>query len=175
MSAPATTSQLLIKRLSPKATLPTRGSPFSAGLDLYSAQANVIPARGKALIDTQLSLAIPLGTYGRVAPRSGLAAKHSIETGAGVVDSDYRGTLFVLLFNHSDVDFQISEGDRIAQLILEKVEYSAVVEVESLEETSRGSGGFGSTGGFANNVKLASTPQGTAVVADASAPGVVGV
>lgn len=82
------------------------------------------------MIDTQLSLAIPYGTYGRVAPRSGLAAKHSIQTGAGVVDADYRGTLFVLLFNHGETDFQVEKGDRVAQLILEKVEMSVVEEVE---------------------------------------------
>lgn len=98
-----------------------------------SAESKSIPARSKALIDTQLSLAIPYGTYGRVAPRSGLAAKHSIQTGAGVVDADYRGVLFVLLFNHGDVDFEVKEGDRVAQLILEKVEMSVVEEVEVSE------------------------------------------
>ncbi|KAG6378892.1 dUTPase-like protein [Boletus reticuloceps] len=66
----------------------------------------MIPARGKALIDTQLSIAVPIGTYGRVAPRSGLASKFMIDTGAGVVDADYRGTVFVLLFNLSDQDFE---------------------------------------------------------------------
>lgn len=73
---------------------------------MCSSEDNVIPARGKALVKTDLAMAIPSGTYGRVAPRSGLAVKHFIDTGAGVIDEDYRGELQVLLFNHSDVDFQ---------------------------------------------------------------------
>ncbi|KAH7105284.1 dUTP diphosphatase [Auriculariales sp. MPI-PUGE-AT-0066] len=113
---------LLVKRLSAKARLPTRGSELSAGYDLYAAKQTLIPARGKALVDTQLSIAVPVGTYGRVAPRSGLASKHFIDTGAGVVDADYRGVLFVLLFNHADTDFTVEEGDRVAQLVLEKIE-----------------------------------------------------
>jgi dUTP pyrophosphatase len=73
--------------------------------DPHSAEGKTVPAGGKALIDTQLSIAVPLGTYGRVAPRSGLAAKHSIHTGAGVIDADYRGCVFVLLFNLGKEDF----------------------------------------------------------------------
>jgi len=144
---PPPVSKLLIKRLSEKARLPTRGSHFSAGYDLYSAETKVIPARGKALVDTQISIAVPVGTYGRVAPRSGLASKFMIDTGAGVIDADYRGVVFVLLFNLSDKDFQVQEGDRIAQLIIEKIETPEVLEVDDLDETLRGTGGFGSTGG----------------------------
>ncbi|KAF9468888.1 dUTPase-like protein [Collybia nuda] len=140
-------ANLLIKRLSEKARLPTRGSPLSAGYDLYSAEKKVIPARGKALVDTQISIAVPLGTYGRVAPRSGLASKFMIDTGAGVIDADYRGVVFVLLFNLSDKDFQVEEGDRIAQLIIERIYTPEVLEVADLDETLRGTGGFGSTGG----------------------------
>ncbi|KII95890.1 hypothetical protein PLICRDRAFT_98880 [Plicaturopsis crispa FD-325 SS-3] len=143
----APVSSLLIKRRSDKAKLPTRGSPLSAGYDLYSAERKVIPARGKALVDTQISVAVPAGTYGRVAPRSGLASKFMIDTGAGVIDADYRGIVFVLLFNLSDKDFQVEEGDRIAQLILEKIHTPDVLEVDDLDETLRGAGGFGSTGG----------------------------
>ncbi|CAL1701544.1 unnamed protein product [Somion occarium] len=129
-SSIAPVSKLLIKRLSEKAKLPTKGSPLSAGYDLYSAEKKVIPAHGKALVDTQLSIAVPVGTYGRVAPRSGLASKFMIDTGAGVIDADYRGVVFVLLFNLSDTDFQVEEGDRIAQLILEKIESPDVMEVD---------------------------------------------
>ncbi|KAI0736121.1 dUTP pyrophosphatase [Fomitopsis betulina] len=143
----APVANLLIKRLSPKAKLPTRGSPLSAGYDLYSAERKAIPARGKALIDTQLSIAVPAGTYGRVAPRSGIASKFMIDTGAGVIDADYRGVLYILLFNLSDKDFQVEEGDRIAQLILERIVTPDVLEVQDLDETLRGAGGFGSTGG----------------------------
>ncbi|ETW84263.1 hypothetical protein HETIRDRAFT_425693 [Heterobasidion irregulare TC 32-1] len=141
------TSNLLIKRLSAKAKLPTRGSALAAGYDLYSAEKKIIPARGKALVDTQLSIAVPAGTYGRVAPRSGLASKFMIDTGAGVIDADYRGIVFVLLFNLSDQDFTVEEGDRVAQLVLERIITPDVLEVEDLDATARGEGGFGSTGG----------------------------
>lgn len=83
---------------------------------------------------------------GRIAPRSGLASKHFIDTGAGVIDADYRGQVKVLLFNHNESDFEIKEGDRIAQLILERIYTPEVVEVQELEESVRGAGGFGSTG-----------------------------
>ncbi|MDC1215658.1 dUTP diphosphatase [bacterium] len=106
----------------------------------------MIPARGKGLVKTDLSIAIPKDTYARVAPRSGLAWKHFIDVGAGVVDYDYRGNVGVILFNHSDTDFAIQHGDRVAQLILERITTPEVVEVEDLDDTARGAGGFGSTG-----------------------------
>ncbi|KEZ44209.1 DUTP diphosphatase [Scedosporium apiospermum] len=137
---------LLIKKLSDKARLPTRGSAFAAGYDIYASKDTVIPSRGKALVDTDISMAIPAGTYGRIAPRSGLASKHFIDTGAGVIDADYRGQVKVLLFNHGEEDFQVKEGDRIAQLVIERIWNPEVVEVQELEESIRGAGGFGSTG-----------------------------
>ena len=82
----------------------------------------------------------------RVAPRSGLAAKKFIDVGAGVVDCDYRGPLGIVLFNFSDEDFEVKKGDRVAQFILERICMAHIVEVESLDETERGEGGFGSTG-----------------------------
>jgi len=87
-----------------------------------------------------------MGTYARVAPRSGLAWKNFIDVGAGVVDYDYRGNVGVNLFNHGKEDFVIKHGDRVAQLILEKICTPDVVEVDDLEDTDRGAGGFGSTG-----------------------------
>ncbi|KAL2813626.1 dUTP diphosphatase [Aspergillus cavernicola] len=137
---------LFVKKLTPSARAPTRGSAFAAGYDLYSAKEIVIPAKGKALVDTGLAIAVPEGTYGRVAPRSGLASKHFIDTGAGVIDADYRGEVKVLLFNFSDVDFTIKEGDRVAQLVLERIYTPEVLVVEELAESVRGAGGFGSTG-----------------------------
>lgn len=137
---------LLIKKLSSTAKLPTRGSAFAAGYDLYASQPTSIPARGKALVETDISIAVPAGTYGRVAPRSGLASKHFIDTGAGVIDADYRGPVKVLLFNHSETEFAVAVGDRIAQLIVERIYTPEVVEVQELEESVRGAGGFGSTG-----------------------------
>ncbi|KAL3640840.1 hypothetical protein CASFOL_015808 [Castilleja foliolosa] len=139
-------SFLRVKKLSEKAILPSRGSPLSAGYDLSSATETKVPARGKALIPTDLSIAIPQGTYARIAPRSGLAWKHSIDVGAGVIDADYRGPIGVILFNHSDVDFEVKYGDRIAQLIIETILTPVVTEVNDLDSTVRGSGGFGSTG-----------------------------
>ncbi|KAK1402750.1 hypothetical protein POM88_002355 [Heracleum sosnowskyi] len=94
------------------------GSPLSAGYDLSSASEIKVPARGKALVPTDLIIAVPEGTYARIAPRSGLAWKHSIDVGAGVIDADYRGPVGVILFNYSDVDFEVKAGDRIAQLII---------------------------------------------------------
>ncbi|XP_010677507.1 deoxyuridine 5'-triphosphate nucleotidohydrolase [Beta vulgaris subsp. vulgaris] len=135
-----------VKKLSEKAVVPSRGSPFSAGYDLSSAVDTKVPARGKALIPTDLSIAVPPGTYARVAPRSGLAWKHSIDVGAGVIDADYRGPVKVILFNHSDVEFEVKVGDRIAQLIIEKIITPDVLEVDDLDATVRGAGGFGSTG-----------------------------
>ncbi|KAG8377765.1 hypothetical protein BUALT_Bualt08G0067400 [Buddleja alternifolia] len=169
-----TTSFLRVKKLSEKAIIPSRGSPLSAGYDLSryiyiftsiymignefsrclmnfclgycSAADTKVPARGKALIPIDLSIAIPEGTYARVAPRSGLAWKHSIDVGAGVIDADYRGPVGVILFNHSDLDFEVKVGDRIAQMIIEKIVTPEVTEVDDLDSTVRGSGGFGSTG-----------------------------
>ena len=83
---------------------------------------------------------------GRIAPRSGLASKHMIDTGAGVIDADYRGQVKVLLFNHGEADFEVKEGDRVAQLVLERIYTPEVLEVKELEESVRGAGGFGSTG-----------------------------
>ncbi|XP_011024411.1 PREDICTED: deoxyuridine 5'-triphosphate nucleotidohydrolase [Populus euphratica] len=137
---------LRVKKLSENAVLPSRGSPLSAGYDLSSASKAKVPARGKALIPTDLSIAIPEGTYARIAPRSGLTWKHSIDVGAGVIDADYRGPVGVILFNHSDLDFEVKVGDRIAQLIIEKIVTPNVMEVEDLDATVRGAGGFGSTG-----------------------------
>ncbi|KAL2218686.1 putative Dut [Thermoascus aurantiacus ATCC 26904] len=137
---------LLVKKLSEKGRAPTRGSAFAAGYDLYSAKDTVIPAKGKGLVDTGIAIAVPEGTYGRIAPRSGLAAKNFIDTGAGVIDADYRGEVKVLLFNFSDEDFVVKEGDRIAQLVLERIYTPEVKVVDELEESIRGAGGFGSTG-----------------------------
>lgn len=98
------------------------------------------------MVKTDIQIEVPFGTYGRVAPRSGLAWKNFIDVGAGVIDQDYRGNVGVILFNHSDVDFDVKKGDRIAQLICESIVYPNVVQSESLTETTRGEGGFGSTG-----------------------------
>ncbi|KAM7528530.1 hypothetical protein LguiB_031940 [Lonicera macranthoides] len=139
---------LRVKKLSEKAILPSRGSLLSAGYHLSSAMETKVPARGKALIPTDLSIAVPEGTYARIAPISELAWKHSIDVGAGVIDADSRGPVGVILFNYSDVDFEVKEGDKIAQLIIEKIVTPEVTEVDDLDSTARGSGGCGSNGGL---------------------------
>eukprot|EP01032_Pedospumella_encystans_P024329 gene24329-27522_t len=135
-----------VKKLTDLATLPTRGSVHAAGFDLSSAYDLVIPKHGKAIVKTDIAISIPEGTYARVAPRSGLAVKNFIDVGAGVVDYDYRGNVGVVLFNHADEDFTVQKGDRVAQLILERISMAAAEEVQELSDTARGAGGFGSTG-----------------------------
>merc|ERR1712098_893770 len=138
--------KLLIAKLSDKAIIPTKGSSKAAGYDLYSAYDYTIPPRGKVLAKTWVQVKVPHGTYGRIAPRSGLAWKNHIDIGAGVVDEDYRGNVGVVMFNHADTEFSIKAGDRVAQLVCEKISYPAIEELATLDETARGEGGFGSTG-----------------------------
>lgn len=138
--------ELKMVKLSKSATIPVRSSAGAAGYDLSSSENVVVPAHGKQLVMTDLAMAIPHGLYGRVAPRSGLAVKKFIDVGAGVVDSDYRGNLGVLLYNHGDEDFMVNVGDRIAQIIFEKIAFLKITEVAALEDTKRANGGFGSTG-----------------------------
>merc|ERR1719474_1220407 len=138
---------LRIKKLSENATIPRKGSDLAAGFDLVSAMDVTIPPRGKALAKTDIAMAIPQGCYGRIAPRSGLAWKHHIDIGAGVIDADYRGNVGVVMFNLADTEFKVEKGMRVAQLILERYEWNAeIVEVEDLDDTARGAGGYGSTG-----------------------------
>jgi len=136
-----------IKRLSDDALVPTRGSDGAVGYDLYSTEDAIVPCQaGRALVGTGIALVLPPGVYGRVAPRSGLAAKHCIGVGAGVIDPDYTGEVKVILFNHGENDFEVKKGDRIAQLVLERYETPPIEEITDVEDTERGSGGFGSTG-----------------------------
>jgi deoxyuridine 5'-triphosphate nucleotidohydrolase len=138
---------LKVKKLSEDATLPTKGSVLSAGFDLSASRPATIPPGGRGIVHTDLSIACPPGTYARIAPRSGLAVKKGIDCGAGVIDADYRGPLGVVLFNlDSENVFEVKKGDRIAQLILEKISYAGLEEVEDLDATDRGASGFGSTG-----------------------------
>ncbi|KAF8764266.1 Deoxyuridine 5'-triphosphate nucleotidohydrolase like protein [Argiope bruennichi] len=137
---------LRIAKLSNNAKIPTKGSKLAAGYDLYSAYDYVVPPKGKVLAMTDIQIQVPPGHYGRVAPRSGLAVKNFIDVGAGVVDEDYRGNLGVVLFNFGSEEFKVNKGDRIAQLICEKISYPELEEVETLNDTERGDGGFGSTG-----------------------------
>lgn len=137
---------LRFKQLDPKAILPARGSSFAAGLDICSIEDVTVGPHERAIARTGLAVAIPHGFYGRVAPRSGLAAKQGLDVLAGVIDSDYRGELCCVLYNTSDTTIQLSAGTKICQLIIEKIITPQPAWVNDLDETARGAGGFGSTG-----------------------------
>ena len=133
-------------RLGPSGSLPEYASAGAAGADLCASEASTIPPRGRAAVATAAHLQIPPGHVGLVWPRSGLAVRHGIDTLAGVVDSDYRGEVRVVLVNHGDEPFHIERGDRIAQLLLQRVERAEFTAVASIDATERDEGGFGSTG-----------------------------
>lgn len=137
---------LLVKKLSEHAVVPSRGSTLAAGYDMSSSEDITIVRGTRSLVSTGISFTVPQGTYGRIAPRSGLAVKNGIQVGAGVIDRDYTGEVKVVLFNHGEKDFEIKKGDRIAQLIVEKCAFPEIKIVSDLENTNRGEGGFGSTG-----------------------------
>ena len=118
---------------------------MAAGLDLYAAETVSIPAGSTRVIYTDLAVQVPEGTYGRVAPRSGLAVRHQLGVEAGVIDADYTGNLGVVIYNHGQTVYTVREGDRIAQLICERIAYPVPVQCESLNATDRGNCGFGST------------------------------
>lgn len=125
---------------------PARSTSGAAGLDVKATEDVKIPARGRAAVSTGLRLALPLGTFALVAGRSGIAFKHGVVPFQGIIDSDYRGELKILLFNHSDEDYEVKAGDRIAQLVLLGVVSLPLLLSEQLAGTDRGENGFGSTG-----------------------------
>ena len=133
-----------VKRLTETARIPTRGTPGSAGLDLYADEAVRIEPGQWRLISTGISVAIPPHFVGLVWPRSGWARK-GITTDAGVIDADYRGEVKVLLVNFSNNPLDISPGMRIGQLLIQPV-FPHITEVDELPDTERGASGFGSTG-----------------------------
>ena len=137
---------LPFKKLDAEATLPGRGSEHAAGLDLHSIEPLRLLPNQRALIRTGLAVAIPQGYYGRIAPRSGLATKQGVDVLAGVVDADYRGEIQCLLHNTGDKVVELPAQTKICQLIIEKIVTPTAVWVDSLPDTNRGEGGFGSTG-----------------------------
>jgi len=139
-----------IKKLDPKATIPTYGSEFSAGADLYYAgdEPLEIGAGQTVLVHTGVAMEIPEGLVGLIFARSGLATKRSLAPAnkVGVIDSDYRGEIMVALHNHSNSPQTVETHERVAQLVLVPYITAAFEEVDELEDTARGAGGFGSTG-----------------------------
>jgi len=137
-----------VRRLDPDLPLPTYAHPGDAGLDLYAADTTTLQPGGRALIPCGIAVAVPPGHVGLVHPRSGLAVDHGLTllNAPGTIDAGYRGELKVLVINHGDEPVEVRHGQRIAQLLLMPVVAVDVREVDRLDVTSRGSGGFGSTG-----------------------------
>ena len=140
------TVKLPCLKLLPTACMPTHATSKSVGLDLYSSTNVLIPAHDKILVDLGIAFQIPMGYYGRIASRSGLAIHHHIHVGAGVIDPDYTGSVHVLLMNLSPQDHVIEKNHHIAQMILEEVAYLVICEMSQMLPTERGANGFGSTG-----------------------------
>jgi dUTP pyrophosphatase len=142
--------KVLVKKLNPKIKLPSYKTEGSSGMDLMACvdQAIFIPPKSSALIPTGLSIAIPKDCEVQIRPRSGLAAKFNISVlnTPGTIDSDYRGELKIILYNHGNKSFEVKNNDRVAQMVLMPILKINLEEAEDLPDTVRGSGGFGSTG-----------------------------
>ena len=134
---PTIRNRIRVKQLSSKAILPTKGSRLAAGHNIYAISEFTIPAQRRVLAETGIALGLPKGTYARIAPCSGLASKKSIAIKRGVIDAEYTGEIKVIMINHGRADSRIQEGDRIAQLIVERINTSHIMEVDELELTER--------------------------------------
>jgi len=145
-------TQFLIKRTAKDLPIPARQTKSAAGLDLYANVTDkVIIKKGeRALIPTGIKLALPFGYEAQIRSRSGLAHKYGVVVlnSPGTVDADYRGEVKALLINHGTEDFTVERGDRIAQMVIAKIEMCELTEADTLPDTERGEGGYGSTGGI---------------------------
>ena len=138
------TKKVLVKRLGESATIPTKAHEHDAGWDLYANESTYITPDHRRTISTGISLEIPEGYVGLIWPRSGLAVKNGIF--AGVIDSGYRGEIKVCLYNSSDNSVKLNAGERVAQIIIQKLPSIEMLEVQHLQDSNRGDGGFGSSG-----------------------------
>ena len=140
--------KIKIKKLDPKAVIPTRGSDAAAGVDLHAPKALVLHPNSNGVVSTGLAVEIPDGYFGAIFARSGMATRKGLRPAncVGVIDSDYRGEIKVVLHNDSDIIRPVQEGDRVAQLVILPYEPIEFDEVDELNDTDRGIGGFGSTG-----------------------------
>lgn len=148
-SLPPVSDELLVRRIDPDVPLPARAHPGDAGLDLHAAEDVTIKPGERALVRTGIAIALPAGTVGLVTPRSGSAIKHGIAlvNAPGVIDEGYRGEVRCILVNLDPHEpFHVARGDRIAQLLIQRVEHVDVRAVEVLPDSARGEGGFGSSG-----------------------------
>ena len=139
-------NDIKVKRLNEDSIIPTKANHSDAGWDLYSIDNLLIEPNSRALVKTGISFAIPDGHVGLIWPRSGMAVKYGIDVYAGVIDAGYRGEVSVCLFNSSDKDFYIQQGDRIAQILFQTVSQNKLIEVSDLSHSDRGQEGFGSSG-----------------------------
>ena len=137
---------LNFKKLHPDTKVPTYAHPFDAGFDVYSIGEIDVPIGGRVAVPTGLALEIPDGYVGLVWDKSGMSFRHGLKTLGGVIDSGYRGEIQIGLVNLGDAKYVIHKGDKIAQILIQKVEQATFQEVEELSDTSRGEGGFGSSG-----------------------------
>jgi len=137
-----------IQKVHEHATIPNYAHEGDSGMDLYSVEEHVLTPGERKLIPTGLKIALPIGYEAQVRPKSGLALKHGITiiNTPGTVDAGYRGELGLIVINHGTFDYKIERKQKVAQLVIQKVERAKLEEVESLEDTQRGTGGFGSTG-----------------------------
>lgn len=133
-------------KLDEGARLPSRAHPDDAGLDLYSREDMMIPAHGAAVFDTGVHMAIPHGYDGKITSKSGLCVRNDVVSEAGEIDSNYRGSIRVKLRNHGDKPYVVHAGDKIAQIVIRPVSLAVCREVDALDDSDRGSRGFGSTG-----------------------------
>jgi len=138
--------ELKVLKLSENAIVPSRANESDAGYDLYALEDTIIPSRNRAMVKTGIAIAIPFNHVGLIWPRSGLALKAGLDVLAGVIDSGYRGEVCVILQNHVNEHYHIKSGDRIAQLLIQKVSSPDIKIVSELNESDRGTGGFGSSG-----------------------------
>ncbi|NEW28409.1 dUTP diphosphatase [Nocardia cyriacigeorgica] len=146
-------SPIPLLRLDPGIPVPTRAHPGDAGVDLCTTEDVILEPGERVLVGTGIAVALPVGTVGLIHPRSGLAAKTglSVVNTPGTVDAGYRGEIKVCLINHDPrTRIELRRGDRIAQLLVQRVELVDFVEVDRLDETTRGAGGYGSSGGHAS-------------------------
>lgn len=162
MNDHAPSLEVAVRRLDPDLPLPGYAHPGDAGADLVAAEDVVLEPGQRVLVPTGVALALPDGYVGLVHPRSGLASRHglSIVNTPGTIDSGYRGEIKVLLVNHDpDHPIKLRRGDRIAQLLVQRVEHARFVDVGELPPSVRGAGGYGSTGGFATGETPAEEKQ----------------
>lgn len=138
--------QLKIKKIHPEAVLPTFAHPADAGMDLYAVETVTIESGERVQIKTGIAMAIPMGFVGLIWDKSGVSQKFGLKTFGGVIDSGYRGEVLIGLLNTSPENFTFEAGQKVAQMLIQKIEHPNILEVMELDETDRGEGAFGSSG-----------------------------